>query len=719
MRKILFGLAGLVLALLVIALALPMFIPASAYKEKIEQAASDSLGRTVTLEEVTSVTILPQPAFEVTGLSVANVPGMKAAEFARVEKAELGVKLFPLLGRKVDITRFVLTQPRVNLEKAANGAVNWDFAQADETGAVDAAGGDNNGLRDLSFGDVRLVGGSLSLDDRAAGQKFAATDADISLTLASLDKPMTADGTMVFQGSTAKFTLKIDTLRALMEKRETGFRLDATVGDNRVDTDMTLGAGELNYNGRLEIDAPSLRALLATLGMQIEATNGFENLFIKGDVAGTASTMTLSNGTVRLDDLSSAEGKLIALGFDWGGARPKVSGDLALADLDLRRYLPPPSPEQEKARNNKDAAFPPWPGDRIDFSMLKAIDADITASTTGVLLHNLTFGESRLDLDLNNGLMTAALAETALYSGNGKVDVTVNARKATPQLEAALDLSGLNARNFASEVLGLDRLEGIGGLSTSLSARGDNVAAFMRTLDGSGEISVEKGALDGVDIGKIVKTANTLLQGFEGGKFDVSAFGAAIAEARGPQSETRFSELATRYTITNGVLSTDDALLQGPFFAINGAGTVDLSSQSVNLNFVPTVFETAENINGRRLALPLRVTGTFNQPKIGFDTEGLLRGTLEDKAKDLLKSKGVDLPDGESLEDTLKSKAKDELGKALGLGQPKDDETAPAEDGSSDEAASTGGEDEEEKSVEDQAKEAILDSIFGGGKKED
>ncbi|MEL7488538.1 MAG: AsmA family protein, partial [Pseudomonadota bacterium] len=153
-------LALIVMLAAIVALA-PMLIPASQYKGAIEDAATSALGREVSIGDDLSFTLFPQTAFRVSDLKVANAEGFDGATFVEMEAAEIGVKLLPVLSRRVEIKTFVLRKPVLNLARAADGSVNWNLASAD-AGDADGDASSETGapgdvaLNELSLGDVRI-----------------------------------------------------------------------------------------------------------------------------------------------------------------------------------------------------------------------------------------------------------------------------------------------------------------------------------------------------------------------------------------------------------------------------------------------------------------------------------------------------------------------------------------------------------------------------------
>ena len=64
-----------------------------------------------------------------TDLAIANSEGFEGDDFIRVAQADIGVKLGKLLSGSVEVDKFILNEPEINLVRAANGAVNWNFAE--------------------------------------------------------------------------------------------------------------------------------------------------------------------------------------------------------------------------------------------------------------------------------------------------------------------------------------------------------------------------------------------------------------------------------------------------------------------------------------------------------------------------------------------------------------------------------------------------------------
>lgn len=664
MNRILFILAALVALVLAVLLFLPGLIPVGAFKGRIEAQASVALGRQVTIGDNLSFRIFPRTAFHVETLEIANAEGFAGDYLARVEEADIGVKLIPLLSKSVEIDRFVLTRPDIRLLRGADGAVNWNLAASDAPQTDESAPQGGGELRDLKLGDVRIVDGAARYEDAAAGTAYVMEDMDLAVVLNSLSEPLEAKGTMQFQGAPTSVDLVLTSLASLMRKEPGNLKLDLKLGDATAGADLTITTKDgLRYSGPAAIDAPDLPALAALAGTELAEAPGFDKLSVKGDIDGGDTAMRLDNAAIVFDEIS-AQG---AVALDWSGARPKATGVLSTDKLDLRPYMPPPAESPE--------GFPAWSEAPMDFASLNNVDAEFDITTNAIYVNDLEFGESRLKLTIDAGRMTAEIPELSMYGGQGSGRLVVNARGKTPSFAGNFDLGAVQAQPFANDVLKNDNLLGLGSFKLNFTATGASQAAIMRTVNGSGGFDLADGALKGVNIAGMVRAAGELTQGF-----NPAALQSAIAQARGPTQQTDFSEFLSEFSITNGLMNAPTISLTGPYLTMNGKGVVNLAEQTIDISLSPRATTTIDGQGGRAFTAPIRIGGTFAKPTIGIDAESLVRSGLQNTLQNVINKNKTENKDGEeaepeSVEETL---IKEGLGSLFG--RKKKPEEEPAED---------------------------------------
>ncbi len=618
MGKFIAGLVALIVLVAAIVLLAPNLIPAKTYKGALEAEASKALGRAVTVGDDISFKILPQPAFSVGDLKIANAAGFDGDYLATVKRADIGVKLMPLFSKRVEITRFVLTEPDLNLQKAASGAVNWNLAASNAPADAGAA----PALNEISLGDVRINKGRATYSDEASKKTYKAEAIDMTARLASLSEPFELDGAMIFQGAPSTLNLVLTNLSDIIAKKDSNLKLDAKIGASTIGADLKLAGGDaFGYSGPVSLDAPDLPALAALFDVKLADAPGFDKLSVSGQSAGTPQAVSLSAAKILFDSIDATGD----LNLDWSGAKPKATGDLAAGSLDLRPYMPPPA--------TSDAGFPAWSTAKMDFTSLRNIDADLDISANEVFLNELKAGASRLNLKIAGGRMTTSIPQLGFYGGGGAGTLVVDATRATPAISGKFQMNAVEAQPFTIDLMKLDKLLGLGGFNLEFNAAGSSQAAIMQSLDGKGGFDLADGSIKGVNIVKLA-TAVAKLQ--EGGLVNPTAITTAIAEARRPDETTDFSKFLSNFTIADGDVQAPTISLEGPYLTMTGVGRVDLPGQTLDIRLLPKASTAADNKSGRLIAIPVKVGGTFSKPTMGVDIESLVRGKAEQTVKGLL-----------------------------------------------------------------------------------
>ncbi len=620
MTRFLAAVAVLVALLVAIVLLAPNLVPAASYKGRIEAEASKALGRAVTLGDDISFKIFPNTAFSVSDLVVANAEGFSGDHLARVERADIGVKLMPLFGGRVEISRFILTRPDLNLQKAKSGAVNWNLAS--QPAAPQPDGAPAQGPRELSLGEVRLVDGRAVYEDAAAGKTFTLDSINADVRLASLSEPLEVDSTMNFQGAPATAKVVLSTLSDMLAKKDSNLKLDLVLGAATVGADLLIAGGDtLSYSGPITIDAPDLPALATLFDVQLADAPGFDRLSVSGEATGAPTSLALSAAKIGFDKID-AEGDLK---LDWSGAKPKATGALTTGALDLRPYMPPPATAAQ--------GFPAWSTEKMDFTSLRNIDADLDLSAGQVFLNDIETGAARMRLKIADARMTADIPQIAFYKGGGSGKLVVDAARATPSIAGDFKMASVDANPFTIDLMKMDRVLGLGGFTLTFNATGSSQKAIMESLDGKGGFDLADGALKGINIAKIASAVTKL---YEGGLTNPAAISTAIAEARRPDERTDFSKFLTTFTIVDGQMQAPTISMEGPYLTMTGAGKVNLPDQAVDIRLLPRASTSADGKAGRNIAIPIRVGGTFSAPTIGVDIEALVRGRAEQTVRGLL-----------------------------------------------------------------------------------
>ncbi|WP_273149079.1 AsmA family protein [Methylophaga thiooxydans] len=810
----------LILIVIIIAVAslvaLPFVVDPNDYKDEISSQVEKATGRNLTLQGDIGLSVFPWIALELGPLSLSNAQGFKADSFAKVEAAEIRIKLMPLLKKQLEMDTVVLDGLVLNLETDKNGKTNWDdLTQADEVvkedakpskeksgpalAAISIAGvqltnanilwsdaskGESYQLRNLNLDTDPLTPGEPTAVDMAfdlisakpeakahvtlatnvmvdmENQQYALTDlafttiaegktlpfaqADIKLNgdiKADMVKQLvnitglslTAKANNDTQTINANLTGDVNANLASQQTTVDGFELTATIKDpsipgeqadlkltSNINADLkqqtlTLSAlmlelEELMLNadikannilsdkpgfaGNVHIQPFSLRKLADDMNIELPEmadSNTLEKLEVKAELEGSAGHINAKQLDVTLDQ-SKLSGQLAINNF----AQPAFNFKLKLDQIDADRYLPP---VPEDKAESKPAATPATAAaggsSQLPLEALRQINAKGSIDIGKMKATGLTSENIHVTINAANGLVKLTPMRADLYQGTYNGNVNLDARG--DKLKLAIDetVKGVQAGPLLQDMsAGEDApVTGTANANAKLTGIGASVDEIKQTLNGNGGFSFTDGALKGINIADAIRKAKAALSGQKLAKSDAPV-------------QTDFSALSGTFKATNGVIDNQDLSLKSPLLRISGAGQASLPKETIDYSLNVAVVGTISGQGGKELTelkgltVPVKITGTFSEPKPTVD----LASMVKDKAKEELKSKA---------EEKIKEKLGDDLGGLLGgaLGtKGATDSQSTGDDATTNKSADEAPV-EKEKAPEDKLEDAVKDKL--------
>ncbi len=682
MKKILVSIGGLIVLLIAVLLIAPFFISLEDYKPEIAEKVKEATGRDLKIDGEISLSLFPTVAVEVNGVSLANYPQGQTQEMISLEQMALELQVLPLLSKEVVIDRFVLVKPIINLEVDKDGNPNWnlegqsatasDTTTATDTSSEGSSVGEGASLGGLSLGDVRIQDGELHFVDLSSGTKEDVEGLNLEIALKALNQPLTVDGSLDWKGETIKITADVANLESLINGGSS--QLETAVESSPVNfgfQGMATHGTEFALAGGLDLDVPSVKGLTDWVGAPIERNN--ENTFEKLTVKGK---LDLKGQVIAFDDVALAFDALTAQGalkIDTSGSVPDIRAALSTGLLDITPYLPPESDAatsegSSSATGSSGEATSPtkdegWSEEPIDFSGLKAVNADLALKAEGIKIRKITVGVSELGVLLKGGKLTADLKQLSLYEGQAKGKVVLDSSKSTPTTAIQFDIAGVQAEPLLSDSADFEKLLGSLNAAANLTTQGQSQKALVSNLNGTGNFIFKDGAVKGINIPGLIR--NVSLDALKNTFDDAQA--------------TDFAELSGTYKITKGVVDNQDLSMIAPLFRLSGKGTVPLPPKTLDYRLEPKLVGDLEGQGGDSgatgLAVPLLITGSWSDPKIVPDLAGALTDKLKDPAS-LIKGVtsgegGLEIPklpldgEGSGVEEIIE-KPKDALKKLFG-----------------------------------------------------
>ena len=616
MRKLLVGLLGLVLLVVVLALAV-LFIPSHLQKWAVERGATMATGRQVTIGEPFSLHAWPPIEITASDIKIANADWGTAPTLAQVGSldAKLDLLAYWRDGR-VQVDRLVVTKPEAHLEVGQDGRRNWDFGSGKTAG--DAQPGAPAAIPPFVLGDVRISDGVIAYDDRAAGTSKRAEAIALTVKQAGPDQPVAIDGGLTFEGKPATLTGRVDRPQGAVAGEKSPIKLSLGVPGATAAFDGEIETRAPAASGALDVKLTAPRDLLAWVGQS--PPNGLPgSATLQGRVDLSASRAALSEMQLQADQMKASGQAAAEL-----AQPPKVTGDIALGRLDLSPYLGAEDSAAAPGAKAGGTAEAGWPDTPIDLPLPLPVDADLKLHGDGVKAGKIEIGAFAARIEADRKQATATIDSLQAYGGGLKG--RLNAEVAEPPAYAVdLDASGISVVAATDAITGLHRVDGKGAARFALKTRGGNVRALVGALGGDGSVTVKDGALLGINVASILRQIMTL----------------GLDRSATETQRTDFAEAGASFHIENGIARTQDLRLVAPVLRLDGAGAVDLPRQAIDLRITPKLASTLQGQGATgeptfEAGIPFLLQGPYVSPSVRFDLNGTLTSAIdgpEDVAK--------------------------------------------------------------------------------------
>lgn len=565
---------------------------------EIERNVENATGRDLTINGDVGVSYWPVLGLRAQDVTLANVAGGRAQALVAADEIDIGVELRPLLDRQVNVRRLVFQRPRVALEVDASGQPNWLLRPPPATGPAPPTTGPapDNGVdvARTTLREIRINEGEISFFDARQGTGWAVGEVDITTALTGLDTPMRAQGSFVY--NERKIELDGSVARpgaaARGELTQLVFDLESDLLTAEFRGQTVATSGELS--GTVRASGQSLRQLASWTGTPLQNAVGLEQFAVTGRLTIGGGAYTFSNAGFAIDQVRGRGDFVLSELREM----PYLSGRIELFDFDLNPYIsgqaPPPATEgqAEVSAAMPDAGQAPQataeiatveaapraidvreaPSETpIDFSGLKAFNADLELITHAVLVQHMRVDASRLNLVLNDGYMAATVHNVSLYGGSGRGRFEIDARQPATRMAQDLAFSNLEARTFLTDAINYAGIEGRAEVSLNVRVQGRTQSEMIDSADGYAHIEVVSGILHGVDMGGVATTIRNALRG----------------ELIAPEAQTPFQGLSATFAIADGVLASDSLSMNTADLRIPGLAIIDLPNRRLDARLAP------------------------------------------------------------------------------------------------------------------------------------
>ena len=358
MKKVMLVVGVVFAALIVIVILLPFLVNLNHYQARYLPIIEESLNRKVVLKDI-RLTIFPSIGVRLSGLTVMEDPAFGAGPFASLSALDVGVKLRPLLNRRIEVSGMTLRDPIIKMIKNSRGVTNTStlgpkVAAKPEQQAEkpSPAQGPLHILTLFAVDRIAITGGKLTYRDELATKPSESVLQNLDLllkdiglnrtpsihmatTLQPQNLPIKVDGT----AGPLKETLDIETIDLLIMLG----KIALTVKGSDIDGDLKLSITSPTINTadlpvalplKKPVEAKDLKVSAEVKGPQTKLPNLSFNLF--------GGQVTAQGGLTTGTPAPPFQGKVAVQGVQLGPVLEAVGTDkvsvtgTAAVDLDLR-----------------------------------------------------------------------------------------------------------------------------------------------------------------------------------------------------------------------------------------------------------------------------------------------------------------------------------------------------------------------------------------------
>lgn len=462
------ALVALPLVIAVVAVLVGVTIDASRWREAIAERAAAALGRPVLLEGPLELVIARESALRVGGIRILNPEGFATPAFATLGEARARVDLLALLDGRLDVRSIEAADARVYLERAADGRANW----TPQAPAQARAAGDRARLPvavEIERTTIRSIG--IEYHDARSGARHV-VDLDELVGVGSWTAPVAID----VRGRVARKFPYLITIAG------GSARLLAEAGAAWPFTfDLEFLGTRLHAGGTVAADVREVRFDFGAGTENLEQVEQFtETTLPKFGVAALSGRGIVRPGAVELEDLRGVFGAAEVtgrLGIAFGGGRPRASGELSMAELDLRPFL------REGARSaGQPLTYDDLANDTLPLRDLVPIDLALALRVDRWVGLGGDVRAATLQVTADERGVRAPLAVTiAAVPLTGRIEL--EAAGATPSFVVELGARRSPLGNLVGQFAGIEGVQGaLERIDVRIGGQGETLGALVRDL---------------------------------------------------------------------------------------------------------------------------------------------------------------------------------------------------------------------------------------------
>src|SRR5215471_1605760 len=505
-----FGIIGIATATAIFFLTLDQ----NQAKKYISAGVSKATGRQLSINGNLKLDLGWISRLSASQIQFQNAQWSKHPQMVEVELFDVQIDLWQLLSQfRMVLPTVTISQPKVILEKNAEGSANWEFQAASEATepVVPEKRTEFPVIEKLIIKDDTFL-----LDDQETKARV-----ELKLTQAEatgfLEEPVKLKAEGTYQKLPLTLSLaggSYQNLRSSSEPYPLQINLGAGKVQAKIRGNLTDPLAMKGEDVTLDIQGDDMANLFPLTRLVFPSTPPYR---LKGHLKHEGEVWSFSNfsGRVGGSDLSGT------IRVDTEPKRPVMKADLVSKLLDFKDLAgfiggtPETVSDNAASEEQKERAAPEneseriFPDQRYDLERLSAMDADVRLRAKRILAPNLPIDDLNAKLSLNDGVLKFEPAVFGVANGRMEIYSTFDGSKKPSKVKIDARLKQLDLKRFVANSSFAQKTIGPIGGRIDISGTGESFRELMATASGNtflvmsgGEISELLVRLGGLDVAR-------------------------------------------------------------------------------------------------------------------------------------------------------------------------------------------------------------------------
>ena len=553
----------------------------------VERYYSENSGRAVTIGHLdVDSAFSVVPTVRMRDVHVENAPWAASRKpFVQARELAITFSLASLWRRRPVISRLVLVDAEVELERTADGLRNWRLRNPDNRHP----------------GRTRV----LVVEAQRSSVRFVNHESQLSLlaVIAPMEAPSGALTTRIkFEGTYAGAPFSAEALNSgFVSFRESGlaFPMRGQIVSRRtrmeVDGLFTDIFDPGPIDAALRVRGATLAQLHPFVRVQPPASKPFD----------FSARLKHQDHVYKFTEISGKLGETDLTGtvtYDRSRERQRVEANLSSAQADVADLRALLGVQPAGSRDDDAAKGRVFSTRRINSDALRAIDAQVSVHARTLKAVEMPMLDSlRLTARLTGGVLELSPIDLGVAGGRLTGALNLDARSDPASSSAGVELQDVRLERLFPALA--DKVRGAGAISglVSLVGKGNSLAAIVGNSSGSLKATMARGRLSSLADAKLGLDFGKVFVEFIRGDRDSAVHCGALS-----------------FWVNNGVGKSQAIVLETDSTHVTGAGTLDLRNERVDITLTPeprnpSLFTRRSSIRAHG---PLRAVQTALQPRI-------------------------------------------------------------------------------------------------------